>query len=155
MTGCFVINDLILNGNPSEKVAIAYTKHQLVNLIILFKAYFESSILIMSYMYKKHRYAFRTHARDKILLIVFTFISFVIIILNQFLFGYWRFCRNEYEAQCKSDHTCGQYKPKSTFCSKINSWMDNTDYGLTSELYFVMETICVYLLPFWSYIILE
>ena len=97
MTGCFVINDLFLNGNPSQRVAIAYTKHQLVNLIILFKAYFESSILIMSYMYKKHRYAFRTHARNKILLIAFTIISFVIIIFNQFLFGFWRFCKSEYE----------------------------------------------------------
>ena len=97
MTGCFVINDIFLNGNSSEIVAIAYTKHQLVNLIILFKAYFETSILLMSYMYKRHRYAFKTHARNKILLIVFTIISLAIIIFNQFLFGYWRFCKIEYE----------------------------------------------------------
>ena len=100
MTICLVIQDVFLNGNADERVSIAYTHIQLVNFIIFLKVYFDSSLLMMSYMYVRHRYAFKTHARDKILLITFTIISLLVIIYKQLAFGFWRACMNIHEAEC-------------------------------------------------------
>ena len=59
--------------------------------------------------------------------------------------------------ECESIGTCNTKNDdvKPAFCRVVNLWMNDVDWGQTSDLYFVIETIVVYLLPIWSYMVLE
>ena len=131
MSILLIINDVVLNGHASQYVAIIYTHIQLVTFITLFKVYFDVSSLFMVYMYSKHRLAYKTHGKKKMLLIISTTLSIIMLCCKQMGFAFWRACMHIHHEECESAGTCNDKKGhiKPAFCHLVNLWMNDVDWG--------------------------